>query len=252
MKFLSALLPLLTLGLASAADVASEPAAAPEKVVKALNVSLGVQFVDAVPEFGIKAINGVPTKLNLHIVNNEPEDIRVQLIQGSLKTPKGVELRNLTASKVGVKLGKDQAIDIPYQFTTEMHPQDVIFNLKMFLKTPEGLAVSQSAFNQTISIVEAPTSLFDPQVLFLYLLLAAGFGASAYFVYNTWLASVIPKTKRSGSDQVRLVRPAPTLAATSAGSYDESWIPEGHIKKPATTRARSGTPKGAKNRKGGE
>lgn len=88
--------------------------------------------------------------------------------------------------------------------------------------------------------------------LFLYLLLAAGFGASGYFVYNTWLASVIPKTKRSGSDQVRLVRPAPTLAATSAGSYDESWIPEGHIKKPATTRARSGTPKGAKNRKGGE
>jgi hypothetical protein len=116
MKFLSALLPLLTLGLASAADVASEPAAAPEKVVKALNVSLGVQFVDAVPEFGIKAINGVPTKLNLHIVNNEPEDIRVQLIQGSLKTPKGVELRNLTASKVGVKLGKDQAVSflIPY------------------------------------------------------------------------------------------------------------------------------------------
>lgn len=45
-----------------------------------------------------------------------------------------------------------------------MHPQDVIFNLKMFLRTPEGLAVSQSAFNQTISIVEAPTSLFDPQV----------------------------------------------------------------------------------------
>lgn len=114
MKFLSALLPLLTLGLASAADVASEqpPAAAPEKVVKALNVSLGVQFVDAVPEFGIKAINGIPTRLNLHIVNNEPEDIRVQLIQGSLKTPKGVELRNLTASKVGVKLGKDQAVSL--------------------------------------------------------------------------------------------------------------------------------------------
>lgn len=45
-----------------------------------------------------------------------------------------------------------------------MHPQDLILNLAMVVKTPEGRLVTLTAYNQTISIVEAPTSLLDPQM----------------------------------------------------------------------------------------
>lgn len=55
-------------------------------------------------------------------------------------------------------------IDLTYQFTTEMHPQDLILNLAMMLKTPEGRLITFTAYNQTISVIEAPTSLLDPQM----------------------------------------------------------------------------------------
>jgi hypothetical protein len=82
--------------------------------------------------------------------------------------------------------------------------------------------------------------------LFLYLLLAAGLFGAGKFVYDTWLAAVIPHTKRTNSDVPRIVRPT---SPVTTGKYDESWIPEHHIKKPATTRQRTG---GAKNKKGGD
>lgn len=55
-------------------------------------------------------------------------------------------------------------IELPYQFTTEMHPQDVVLNLAMYLLTPDGQLATLTAYNQTISIVEAPNSLLDPQL----------------------------------------------------------------------------------------
>lgn len=60
--------------------------------------------------------------------------------------------------------GPQPQLDLSYQFTTEMHPQDLILNLAMMLKTAEGRLVTLTAYNQTISIVEAPTSLLDPQM----------------------------------------------------------------------------------------
>lgn len=76
-----------------------------------LNVTVGVDFVDAVPELGIKAVNGVPTKVNIRLINYEEGNVRVELIGGSLwSAEKGVALKNLTALKVGMNVGKDQQV----------------------------------------------------------------------------------------------------------------------------------------------
>lgn len=45
-----------------------------------------------------------------------------------------------------------------------MHPQDVILILALMLKTAEGRLVTLTAYNQTIAVIEAPTSLLDPQM----------------------------------------------------------------------------------------
>lgn len=112
MKYLATLLPLLTLGLASAAEVFVGNTATPDpEKARQLNVTVGVDFVDAVPEFGIKAVNGVPTRINLHVVNFEDGDVRVQSVRGSLwSIEKGIAVKNFTSQKVGTAVAKDQQV----------------------------------------------------------------------------------------------------------------------------------------------
>lgn len=106
------LLTLLTLGLASAAEVLVGNTATPEPAkTRQLNVTVGVDFVDAVPEFGIKAINGIPTRINLHVTNYEAGNVGVQSVRGSLwSIEKGVAVKNFTTLKVGTTVAKDEQV----------------------------------------------------------------------------------------------------------------------------------------------
>ncbi|CUS15473.1 unnamed protein product [Tuber aestivum] len=220
-----------------------------------LNLTLQVHFPDVPNELvtvgsgnpSVKLVNGIPTHVSFSLANFEDSPIFVKAVGGSLwDSGKDVAARNLTSKKLGsLEVPKGQKIEIPYEFVNEMHPREILLNLAMVLRH-EGEIITVSAYNQTVAVVEAPTSLLDPQLLFLYLILAVTVAYAGYFVYNTWLASVIPITKRSRSDAPKLVRPTPPLA--QSGKYDESWIPAHHIKKPTTSRARSG----AKGRKGAE
>lgn len=112
MKYLSTLLPLLTLGLASAAEIFGGNTVAPDpEKARTLNVTVGVNFANSVPELGVRAVNGVPTQINLHMTNYEEGDVGVEFIGGSLwNAEKGAAIKNLTSLKVGLTLGKDQQV----------------------------------------------------------------------------------------------------------------------------------------------
>lgn len=120
--------------------------------------------------------------------------------------------------------------------------------------------------------------LNDPSI-FLYLILGAAFAGTAYFVYNTWLATLFPQTKKRpgfrdqksasrvpGKDGSRAkaslsgkpVDPSQQIpvegadgpaVTTGAKGYDESWIPASHLQRPQAKRIRSGTPSGVKTSK---
>lgn len=106
------LLTLLTLGLASAAEVLVGNTATPEpEKTRQLNVTVDVDFVDAVPEFGIKAMNGIPTRINLHVTNFEAGNVGVQSVRGSLwSIEKGIAVKNFTSLKVGTTVAKDEQV----------------------------------------------------------------------------------------------------------------------------------------------
>ncbi|KAF2681629.1 hypothetical protein K458DRAFT_391586 [Lentithecium fluviatile CBS 122367] len=214
--------------------------------------------------FGVKLINGHATEARLSFNNEEPTPITVSLVGGTLLQDAGADtriLRNLTGQRYGLEIPGGEEQTVTYTFTTEMHPQDLRLQLVAVLQDSKQAFFTVSAFNETVSVVEAPTSIFDPQIVFLYLVLLGAFGGTVYFIYNTWITTFFPQKRRGGKGGERAkkssggskkVDPAEQVAvvgadgpAVTSGSkaYDASWIPAQHLQRPEAKRVRSGTPK---------
>ena len=73
-------------------------------------------------------------------------------------------LRNLTTTRYNVEIPAGQKESISYSFKTELLPQDLKLNLAAVVTDAEGTAYTLQAFNETVSIVEPDTSIFDPQM----------------------------------------------------------------------------------------
>lgn len=115
--------------------------------------------------FGVKLVNGHPTNAILDFKNEEAEPVTIQFIGGSLLNPTtGQPVRNLTASQYNVHIGASSSASLTYSFQTEMHPQDLKLNLAAVVRDSKEAFYTLQAYNETVTIVEAPTSIFDPQM----------------------------------------------------------------------------------------
>lgn len=117
--------------------------------------------------FGVKLVNGHPTEARLSIKNEEPTSVGVAIVGGSILDDAGAEtriLRNLTSQKYSLQIPAGEEQTVTYSFSTEMHPQNVRLQLVTVLTDGKQNAYTVSAYNETVSIVEAPTSFLDPQM----------------------------------------------------------------------------------------
>ncbi|KAF2763916.1 hypothetical protein EJ03DRAFT_283134 [Teratosphaeria nubilosa] len=256
--------------LGALAQLEDEIAADPEGKAQspALNVDISASFPHS-EIFGVKLVNGHPTRAVLDISNNEVERISVMIVGGSLTTPIDVPgapyppvlLRNLTTTRYDVQVPAGEKETLNYVFANEMHPQDLRLTIAAVLQNSEGAEFTKVVYNETVSIVEAPMSIFDPQIIFLYLFLAAAFASLCYFIYNTWVTMLFPQKRRGGkggerakkssggskkvdpADQVSVVGADGPAVTTGSKAYDESWIPAGHLQRPEAKRVGSGRPK---------
>ncbi len=131
-------------------------------------MKVSVQFPSS-EVFGVKLVNGHPTQALLSFTNDEPEPVTVGFIGGNLWTmPLGGQkpqvIRNLTTTRYNVEIPAGQSDTISYSFATELHPQDLKLNLAAVVTDTEGTPYTLQAFNETVSVVEADTSIFDPQM----------------------------------------------------------------------------------------
>jgi hypothetical protein len=143
------------------------PAATPN-----LAVSVSASFPNA-EVFGVKLINGHATQAVLDFTNNEAEPIQVALIGGALSSlqplapdihPSAAIVRNITATRYDVEIPAGEKQTLPYTFTTDLHPQDLRLNLIAVVSSRAGDVYQVQAYNETVSVVEAATSIFDPQM----------------------------------------------------------------------------------------
>lgn len=73
-------------------------------------------------------------------------------------------IRNLTSTKYGVDIPAGGQKSLSYSFTTDMNPQDLRLQIVAIIQSQEGLVYQLQAYNGTVSVVEAPISIFDPQM----------------------------------------------------------------------------------------
>ncbi len=85
------------------------------------------------------------------------------LPEGAAAPSAGI-LRNLSAINFDTSIPAGEKRAITYSFVLDMMPQDVHLNLLAVISKPSGQVFQVLAHNGTASIVEAPTSIFDPQV----------------------------------------------------------------------------------------
>ncbi|CAJ2507686.1 Uu.00g088720.m01.CDS01 [Anthostomella pinea] len=209
--------------------------------------------------FGVKLVNGRPTKAIVDVTNNEDQPIQVAFIGGQLFNPKVLEsegsptqaiVRNLSTVRYEATIPAGEKQSLPYSFVLDMQPQDVRLQMVAVISNSEDKIYQVGVYDQIANIVEAPTSFFDPQIIFLYMFLSAAFAGTCYFVYKTYIEAFFPQTKRAkGPKKVKTIEKEPTSggegAATGADNkgYDESWIPSDHLNRPAARRVKSGVAK---------
>ncbi|KAJ8068433.1 hypothetical protein OCU04_003990 [Sclerotinia nivalis] len=238
-----------------------------------LAVSVSASFPQS-EIFGVKLVNGHASQAIISFKNDEPESVQLAVIGGALSTlqtlpegthPSAAIVRNLTSTRYDVEIQAGEEQILPYTFTTDLNPQDLRLNIIAVVASQKGGVYQIQAYNETVTVVEAATSIFDPQIIFLYFVLLASTGATLFFVYKTWIETLFPQSRKGGKggerakrssggskkavdvkDQVSVIGadgPAVTTQSLAQQAYDESWIPDHHINRPSARRVKSGSSK---------
>lgn len=99
-----------------------------------------------------------------------------------------------------------------------------------------------TALNQTVSIVEPPTSWLDPGLLFLYLILGSALLGGAYLAYQAFFTTPKGKKGSKGSKSKKTIVPAnlEKKSYPDVKPYEEEWIPEQHLKSRASKLKKKG------------
>jgi hypothetical protein len=125
----------------------------------------------------------------------------------------------------------------PYTLHSEFRPQEI--GLTVWVNLAEQGTTDPSshitAFNQTVSVVEPPTSWLDPSLLFLWLIIGTTLLGGAYAAYSTFFADSTKKGRKGGIKRTKaVVVNEKKEDYPKVKPYEEDWIPASHLKNRAS------------------
>ena len=151
------------------------------------------------------------------------------------------QIKNTTTAKYNVPLVAGANFSAPYTLNSEFRPSELGLTVWVNLAEQGTTEIAHiTALNQTVSVVEQPSSWLDPSLLFLWLLLGSALFGGAYAAYNTFLAPKTKKTKRVVRKQAVVINEK-TEDYPNVKPYEEDWIPAHHLKnRGSKTKKRDG------------
>jgi len=190
-----------------------------------------VEYPDITETDVAELTNGDSITLNYQAVNNEDTEVTIIGVSGTFLDPTtGKVLVNLTAGQVGpltVQPGLTESFN--QKIPLNVLPANYRIVPQLFVAHEE--KVKHVAIRgQLATITDAPVSIFNPQLLFLELVLLVSGAGLAYFVYQIWGKQYFQGTAPIAPSKLRALSPSSEGTATGGKTYDESWIPEGHLK----------------------
>lgn len=183
-------------------------------------------------------VNGQKNVVKVIFDNKSKKNYTVDLIGGHLVIPDNPSsiVRNLTAYSYSRPAPAMDHVEITYNFYAEFQPQELDLLLFVFFSDEKETRYRGVGYNGTITIVEPEHSLFDIQLLFLYVILLGVIGGVGFLIFQAFFGGI--KSKK-GKKRVPSTKPEDMAAGGSSSAdlkYDESWIPEHHLK-PQPTRS---------------
>ncbi|CAI2163214.1 10916_t:CDS:2 [Funneliformis geosporum] len=181
-------------------------------------------------------VNGQKNTIKVTFDNKGETNYTITMIGGALvnKDNPSEIFRNLTAYKYNHIAPSMDHVDLIYNFYAEFPPQELDLLLYILFADENLKKFKGVAYNGTVTVVDPDVSIFDLQLLFMWLILIMGFGGFLYMIYQVFFGGVKPKkTKRAP-----VVKTETTDTGTSDLKYDESWIPEHHLKPQTRTSSR--------------
>lgn len=197
------------------------------------NLDIKISFPESFssPDGIVSLTNEEETPVQFRITNGESEPLVLAAFGGAIYDKKAPETpyTNLTTTSLSpVEILPGQAADVSQAIRVALPPKefDLAFTL-YFSFNEEILTVTLS--KTPVSVNDPPVSSLDPKLLFVQIILGVTAIVIGYFVSTK---VILPNLEKKYPK-----KPVPKEKSTTRGvnpgakGYDESWIPQEHLKK---------------------
>ncbi|RIA84758.1 translocon-associated protein, alpha subunit [Glomus cerebriforme] len=171
-------------------------------------------------------VNGQKNTVKITFDNKGESNYTIDLITGALinKDDPSEIYRNLTTYRYSIAAPSMDHVDFIYNFYAEFPPQDLGLLLYVYFTDENAKKFRGVGYNGTVTVVDPDVSIFDLQLLFMFLIIGGFFGGIGYLIFQTFFGGA--KTKKGKKRTVK----TEDIDAGSSDKFDESWIPEHHLK----------------------
>lgn len=180
----------------------------------------------------IELTNGEEIAVNYTMSNFEDVEVSVVGVGGRFIDPTtGEHLANITDSRIGpitLQPGESQAFS--QRIAINLLPMNYIMSPSVYVVKGQLLTLI-GARNQLAIVSDEKISFFNPQLIFVELVLLATLGAVGYFIYITYGIPYLNVAGKTNNSKPKRSTRSAAAPAPATGVVDQSWLPETHLKK---------------------
>ncbi|KAK6461141.1 increased recombination centers protein 22 [Scheffersomyces coipomensis] len=202
-------------------------------------VDYAIKEVPKVRESDVAELNnGQSITIQYTAVNKEEFPVLVIGIGGTFNDPVTNEIvSNLTIGNIGpITIAPGESQNFEQKMSLNLVPNNYLINPQLFVAIDEQVILIPIR-GQFATISDLPISFFNPQLLFLELVLIASFGGLLYFLYEAYGKQYINGTGPIALKAAKkAAAAAPSSGAGTSTALDDSWLPD-HLKQKKAKKA---------------